>query len=60
MDYKTASTIAVQICTTLTPHCIPDRVRIAGSIRRKKAEVKDIEVVCLPRYEQKLAHCSRA
>lgn len=26
------------------------RIIIAGSIRREKAEVKDIEIVCLPRY----------
>lgn len=27
-----------------------DVIHIAGSIRREKSEVKDIEVVCLPRY----------
>lgn len=48
MDYRTASNLAVAICKKLQPHCVPERLKIAGSIRRKKAEVKDIEVVALP------------
>lgn len=31
----------------LKPFC--DRIEIAGSIRRKKPEVKDIEIVCIPK-----------
>lgn len=48
MRYKDAREIAVNICTKLQPFTVPDRLRIAGSIRRKKAEVHDIEIVCLP------------
>lgn len=42
---------ALHIATTLVydlqPHC--DRIEIAGSCRRQKAEVKDIEIVCIPK-----------
>lgn len=31
----------------LSPHC--DRIEIAGSIRRKKPDVKDIEIVAIPK-----------
>jgi DNA polymerase/3'-5' exonuclease PolX len=31
----------------LEPHC--ERIEIAGSVRRKKPEVKDIELVCIPK-----------
>ncbi len=48
MKYREASNIAVGICRRLMHHCEPDRINIAGSIRRKKAEVKDIEIICLP------------
>jgi DNA polymerase/3'-5' exonuclease PolX len=33
----------------LRPAC--ERIEIAGSIRRKKAEIGDIEIVCIPRYD---------
>lgn len=42
-----ASTIANMIATELTPYC--DIIHIAGSIRRKKEQVKDIEIVCIPK-----------
>ncbi|MBS1623438.1 MAG: hypothetical protein JST83_05425 [Bacteroidetes bacterium] len=38
---------ARQIQQELEPHC--ERVDILGSIRRKKPEVKDIEIMCLPK-----------
>lgn len=45
-----AKTIAETIFAELGPHC--ERIAIAGSIRREKAEVKDVEIVCIPRpYE---------
>jgi len=47
MNLKSASDIAIKICERLQPFC--SRINIAGSIRRQKPEVKDIEVVCLPR-----------
>jgi len=49
MEYKQAIKIANRLEEVLTPHCIITTV--AGSIRRQRDEVKDIELVCLPRYE---------
>lgn len=46
MLLKKASDIAVDICRQLQPHCY--NINIAGSIRRKKADVGDIEVICRP------------
>ena len=47
-----AKLIADRIKALLTPAC--DRIEIAGSIRRKKAEVGDIEIVCIPRLQPNL------
>lgn len=52
-DYDSAKRIAIVTCTKLQPHCVPGRINIAGSIRRRKSFVKDIEIVCLP---QMLTH----
>lgn len=46
MEYDKALRIALTIKEMLRPHC--DRIEIAGSIRRKKPEVKDIEIVAIP------------
>ena len=46
MKYKQALEIAERIKQEFKPHC--KRIEIAGSIRRKKAEVKDIEIVAIP------------
>jgi DNA polymerase/3'-5' exonuclease PolX len=48
MRHKQALEIAVVICERLYP--FTTKLNIAGSIRRKKPEVKDIEIICLPRY----------
>lgn len=45
--YEEASKIAEATLELLRPHCI--RAEIAGSIRRKKAEVGDIEIVAIPK-----------
>lgn len=45
--YAEALRIATDIVEQLRPHCT--RIEIAGSIRRKKPEVKDIEIVAVPR-----------
>lgn len=45
-----ATAIANRIAEMLTPHC--EVLHIAGSVRRQKPEVKDIEVVCIPKKEQ--------
>jgi len=50
MEYTKAKSIADRIVEELKPHC--ERIEIAGSIRRKKPEVKDIEIVAIPKpYE---------
>lgn len=48
MELTRAREIATAICYQLHPEC--ELIRIAGSIRRNKAEVKDIEIVALPRH----------
>lgn len=47
MEYNKALEIAEKTKALLAPHCV--RVEIAGSIRRKKPEVKDIEIVAIPK-----------
>ena len=44
--YTEALKIASAVVEQLRPHCT--RIEIAGSIRRKKPEVKDIEIVAIP------------
>ncbi|MBD2753816.1 nucleotidyltransferase family protein [Spirosoma validum] len=46
MDLKTAKEIAITIGNQLKPYC--EKINIAGSVRRYKPEVKDIELVCQP------------
>jgi DNA polymerase/3'-5' exonuclease PolX len=46
MKLDEARTIAGVLCDLLRPAC--EQVVIAGSIRREKAAVKDVEIVCLP------------
>lgn len=48
MEYQQALAIAESILERIAPGC--ERKEIAGSLRRRKPEVKDIEIVCLPRY----------
>lgn len=47
MKYEEAKKIAERVKEELAPHC--ERIVIAGSIRRKKPEVKDIEIVAIPK-----------
>jgi len=46
-DYNFAKEIADTLVETLEPFC--ERIFIAGSIRRQKSLVKDIEIVCEPK-----------
>ena len=46
MEYEQALQIAERVKQELKPYC--ERIAIAGSIRRKKPEVKDIEIVAIP------------
>lgn len=46
MNYQQARQIAISICEKLQPDT--SKINIAGSVRRGKPEVKDIEIICLP------------
>ncbi len=46
MEYKLAKKIAENLVERMRPAC--SRIEIAGSIRREKPEVKDIEIVATP------------
>lgn len=41
--------VARELCAGLTPHT--ERLIVAGSLRRRKAEVGDVELLYIPRYE---------
>jgi DNA polymerase/3'-5' exonuclease PolX len=47
MQLKEAQQIAQKYVELLRPYC--KRIEIAGSIRRQRPEVKDIEIVCIPK-----------
>ncbi len=47
MKYLKAKEIADSVLQKLKPHC--ERIEIAGSIRRKKANPNDIEIVAIPK-----------
>jgi DNA polymerase/3'-5' exonuclease PolX len=47
MNLHDAQPIADRVLRLLAPYCV--RVEIAGSIRREKPEVGDIEIVAIPR-----------
>jgi DNA polymerase/3'-5' exonuclease PolX len=49
MHYDKAMSIAVPIVDVLRPMC--EKVEICGSLRRKKEDVGDIEIICLPKLE---------
>lgn len=44
--YQEALKQANEVIELLSPHC--SKINLAGSIRRKKSMVKDIEIVCIP------------
>lgn len=50
MEYRKAKQEAIWLRDQLAPFC--DRIEIAGSIRRQATEVKDIEIVCIPKLEE--------
>ena len=47
MELKDAEELAKRIVEHIRPHC--ERVEVAGSIRRKKSEVRDIDLVLIPK-----------
>ena len=48
-----AEIIAKELVKNLAPHC--ERIEIAGSIRRRRPEVKDIDLVVIPKMTSKAA-----
>lgn len=46
VDREKASVLALGVVNWLRPYC--DKIEVAGSIRREKATVGDIEIVCQP------------
>lgn len=48
MELQKAKAIAEELKALLEPVC--QRVEIAGSIRRQKPEVGDIELLCIPKF----------
>ena len=47
MRLQEAQKLAKQIVEQIFPHC--ERIEIAGSIRRRKVEIRDIDIVLLPK-----------
>jgi DNA polymerase/3'-5' exonuclease PolX len=47
MEYERALSIANEVKDILSPFC--SRCEIAGSIRRKKNDCGDVEIVCIPK-----------
>jgi len=47
MNIASAQAIAERVKAQLAPHC--ERIEIAGSVRRRKPEPKDIEIVAIPK-----------
>jgi DNA polymerase/3'-5' exonuclease PolX len=47
MNHAEALTLAEEVYHALAPYCT--KIRIAGSIRRQKPEVRDCEIVCVRR-----------
>ena len=54
-----ADSMAAELVAMLEPHCEPGRIVVAGSIRRRRPTIGDIEVVCIPRpYDATPLFCS--
>lgn len=47
MELSHAKRFADRIVAELSPHC--DRIEIAGSVRRRRPYVNDIDIVCIPK-----------
>ena len=54
MYLKEAQAIANEVFYQIVPHC--KRIEVAGSIRRQKAEVNDIDIVLIPNNPGQLSH----
>lgn len=49
MTLEYARALALGVVDLLRPLC--DRIEVAGSVRRQKAEVGDVEIVCIPKAQ---------
>lgn len=49
IELSRAQTVAEAVVELLKPYCKPGYIKIAGSIRRKKSWVKDIDLVLIPK-----------
>jgi len=54
VDRIQALSVAQSLVTVLTP--VTERIAIAGSLRRLRPKVRDIELVAMPRIEERPAH----
>ena len=54
MLFSTAHAIAAELVAGFAPNC--ERVEIAGSLRRKRPEIKDIEIIAIPKFVEDPAH----
>jgi len=52
MELKEATLIAEQCQSIVRDCCTKNRIVIAGSIRRKKSHVGDIELLCIPEHDE--------
>jgi DNA polymerase/3'-5' exonuclease PolX len=53
----TADEVAAKVLELLKPHC--ERIDIAGSIRRRRPTIGDLEIVCIPKpYDPSPLFCS--
>ncbi|GAH73129.1 unnamed protein product, partial [marine sediment metagenome] len=48
MELEKAKVIAENLKSLLAPVC--EKIEVAGSIRRQKPDVGDIELLCIPKY----------
>ena len=51
IPYNQAYALALNFISRISPFC--ERAEIAGSVRRRKPEIGDIEIVAIPRYKQR-------
>lgn len=55
LDYDIGLAIATVIVQRLEPFCVPGKIVVAGSIRRHRARVGDIDIVLMPKPGQEAA-----
>ena len=48
MNLERAQLLAKELCDAIAPFCAPGQCVIAGSVRRKKPDPHDVEIVALP------------